>query len=110
MWAFVIATFSFMPEWFDVTEPTMARSVQVTWITIDDIDGFCGRGYDVPPYVMINGCTKYNLEESTCTIYTGKRTDTSTLGHELRHCFDGSFHDRLPRKKAEDKNGIIRRF
>ena len=27
-----------------------------------------------------------------CTIYTSKRTTMETVGHEVRHCFQGSFH------------------
>ena len=30
---------------------------------------------------------------NTCTVVTGVNTTTSTLGHEIRHCYDGDFHD-----------------
>lgn len=28
-----------------------------------------------------------------CTVITGTDTDTAVLGHEIRHCYDGDFHD-----------------
>jgi len=45
---------------------------------------------------VFNGC--YRREGNTCVIVTGKLTDASaermyqTVGHELRHCYEGRFH------------------
>ena len=40
---------------------------------------------------VIRACAVYNSK--TCTIITGVETSHAILGHELRHCFEGRFHD-----------------
>jgi hypothetical protein len=37
------------------------------------------------------GCAVFN--KTRCIIYTERETTHETLGHELRHCFYGAFHD-----------------
>ena len=39
----------------------------------------------------IRACAVYTSK--TCTIITGTQTSHAILGHELRHCFEGRFHD-----------------
>lgn len=41
----------------------------------------------------IAACASWNQTEKTCTVITGMETTTSNLGHEIRHCYDGDFHD-----------------
>jgi hypothetical protein len=40
---------------------------------------------------VIRACALYTSK--TCTIITGVETSHAILGHELRHCFEGRFHD-----------------
>ena len=40
---------------------------------------------------VIRACAVYNAK--SCTIITGVETSHAILGHELRHCFEGRFHD-----------------
>ena len=76
---------------------------EVYWMAVDDVDGYCRKRLDVSALVTIKGCATYDLKNHQCTIVTGKNTDTSTLGHELRHCFDGSFHGAPPKQlKVKD--------
>ena len=81
-------TFTAKPYEDRVTEATI-----VTWITSEDVEKDCiNAGVKDPgPLRTILGCAKYNAK--TCRIYTGKVTTMETLGHELRHCFEGKFHD-----------------
>lgn len=42
------------------------------------------------PAIAVDGCFK--REANTCVIYTLDSTNHDTLGHEVRHCFEGLFH------------------
>lgn len=42
----------------------------------------------------VNGC--YKLVDNVCHVYTSAkngRDEMRVLGHEVRHCFDGYYHD-----------------
>lgn len=61
--------------------------------TQDDIIKAClPDRYKGPLLFNIRGC--YKIEDKVCHIYTqdGKE-NMGYLGHELKHCFDGHFHD-----------------
>jgi len=81
------STFTAKPYEERVTEATI-----VTWLTFDDIEKECIKAgsKDPGPLRNILGCVRYSAK--TCRIYTGKTTTMETLGHELRHCFEGKFH------------------
>jgi hypothetical protein len=82
------STFTARPYEERVTEATI-----VTWITVDDIQETCKNlGIKDPgPFRHLLGCVKYS--KKTCRIYTEKITSMEILGHELRHCFEGKFHE-----------------
>ena len=42
----------------------------------------------------IDACSFWDKTPSgdKCTIVVAKRTNNDTIGHELRHCFQGNFH------------------
>ena len=81
------ATFTAKPY-----EERLTESTVVTWTTVDNIHETCIMmgNKDPGPLQDIKGCARYN--EKLCKIYTGKTTSMETLGHELRHCFEGKFH------------------
>lgn len=66
----------------------------ITWLPVNDVQktceaesrkrGFKGFGYSV------NACSFFDGNQ--CTIITGKQTNMHTLGHEVRHCFQGQWH------------------
>lgn len=68
-------------------------TTSVTWVQVDDINSHCkkliNRKFDITIYF---GCATWTHNFKKCTIYTGKTTDETILGHELRHCFEGNFH------------------
>jgi len=43
----------------------------------------------------VEACSTWSFSggQSTCIIFTSKDTDFWILGHEVRHCFQGNFHD-----------------
>ena len=71
-----------------VTEGTV-----VTWTTVDNIHDTCRSMGSADPGLLniIDGCVKYT--KNTCKIFTAKLTSMEILGHELRHCFEGKFHN-----------------
>lgn len=56
---------------------------------------FCARITGIP--VGVNSrpmaCAFWNVRRNECTVVTPEVTAYNYIGHELRHCFDGSFHD-----------------
>lgn len=70
----------------------------ITWRKVDDIQAACekesqrrglgGFGYGV------EACSFWDKSFGfdQCTIITKKQTTMGTVGHEIRHCFAGSWH------------------
>jgi hypothetical protein len=81
------SSFTALPYKERVTEATV-----VTWLTFDDVEKQCIKAGAKDPgqFGIISGCVIYN--QKFCRIITGKTTTMETLGHELRHCFEGKFH------------------
>jgi hypothetical protein len=67
---------------------------QITWRHTDNVQKECeaeshkrklgGFGY------AVNACSFW--DSATCTIITAQQATMHTLGHEVRHCFQGNFH------------------
>ena len=77
-----------------VANPKETPSV-IRWIVVPDPDAECralqGDFSKSPRGGAIRACAKYNSK--SCTIITGPETSHALLGHEMRHCFEGKFHD-----------------
>ena len=56
---------------------------------------YCARitGIPVTPASRPMACAFWNVRRKECTIVTPLTTGFNYLGHELRHCFEGAFHD-----------------
>ena len=73
-------------------------NTHVKWIQVPNVLATCdkeskARGF--PGYnFAIDGCSFWDttLQGNTCLIITPITTDFWTLGHEMRHCFQGSYH------------------
>lgn len=94
----VIATAAESPYDKFTGKSNFTDSTQVKWIQVSNVLATCDKeskrrgfaGYKIP----IDGCSFWDttLFGHTCLIITPLTTDFWTLGHELRHCFQGSFH------------------
>lgn len=73
----------------------------VDWVTLPEaeLQQACNvplSAQDTSPDIKVNGC--YRMKGPVCRVYTRKPTDANdqevhrTLGHEIRHCFEGKFH------------------
>lgn len=50
----------------------------------------CAAKKQAPPGWKVVACAEYN--DIICTINAAPDATDDTLGHELRHCFDGAWH------------------
>ena len=73
--------------------PKSTASV-IRWVVSDDPNTECRQASGQKLQDRrgeIRACAVYTSK--TCTIITGAETSHAILGHELRHCFEGRFHD-----------------
>lgn len=56
---------------------------------------YCARitGIPMTPTSRPMACAFWNVRRKECSIVTPISTGYNYLGHELRHCFEGAFHD-----------------
>ena len=86
-------------EWDNPTKPFDARKkerseVRVIWRNVSNVREYCSnwnisKGYG-PITNPIKACSSH--DNNVCIIITGNETSMHTLGHELRHCFQGKWH------------------
>jgi len=89
--AFLIITPSFQA--MDIND-RITNTTVVTWELVDDIDATCRKiipPVEIEKYTTIYGCAQWST--NMCKIYTSTTTTAAILGHELRHCFEGNWHE-----------------
>lgn len=86
-------------EMYSATD-NFTTNVKVTWQIVDNIQKTCddikvkhtGKKYGY----SVDACSVWSkpgiFGQHECTIITGKRVNNDIIGHELHHCFQGSFH------------------
>jgi hypothetical protein len=76
------------------TSKNTTNKTTVTWESVDDVQAACEKGSHKRGYGGFNypveACSFWN--NSSCHVITAKRVNFHTLGHEIRHCFQGDFH------------------
>lgn len=81
-------------EMFDSARNFTATS-KVTWIPVDNIQATCDREARVRGYgdfgYALKACSFY--ENDVCVVFTEKKLNMHTLGHEVRHCFQANWHE-----------------
>lgn len=90
---------AFDPNWQNpeakfAASKNSADTKQITWRYTNNVQKDCeaeshkrklgGFGY------AVNACSFW--DRNSCTIITAPQATMHILGHELRHCFQGSFH------------------
>ena len=73
----------------------VANGIQITWVPSDNPTAECKRLFPKPMtyHPVIAACAGWDRTANTCTVVTGTTTTHQILGHEIRHCFEGNFHD-----------------
>lgn len=81
------------------TNKNMASMVVVTWEQTNNVQKRCDaesktRGLGGFDY-EVEACSFWGqrLGVQVCHVITGKKTTIATLGHEMRHCYQGSWHN-----------------
>lgn len=78
------------------------ESVKVSWLRVDDPERLCALRYPSAAGIdrRIVGCAFW--DKNVCVVVAPDRPDAEgdtrgagfgVLGHEVKHCFDGMFHD-----------------
>jgi hypothetical protein len=78
--------------------PDANRIIQdpkIKYLVRQDGYEYCARitGIPVTPTSRPMACAFWNVRRKECTIVTPLITGYNYVGHELRHCFEGAFHD-----------------
>lgn len=68
----------------------MHDMVVVKWVTADNVRSECSK-YITSKY-EVNACAVWSEATNSCLIITRNYPTMADLGHELRHCFQGSWH------------------
>jgi hypothetical protein len=82
--------FSPMPE-----PKRVIAQPKVKYLVRQDGYEYCARitGIPVTPTSRPMACAFWNVRRKECTVVTPLVTGYNYVGHELRHCFEGAFHD-----------------
>ena len=90
------------------TDSNFVTTSTIRWVQVDNVFDACDReskrrGNGGFPKLdkgkKMDGCSFWsrpdasNPNTNTCTLITAKNTDHETVGHEVRHCFQGRFHN-----------------
>lgn len=86
-------------DWDDPSASFDASTVQrnpisVTWMAVENVQKTCDaesrkRG-NFGFQVAVKACSFW--EGNSCTIITSRRPNMHSIGHEVRHCFQGNWH------------------
>lgn len=76
-------------------EQRILREPRVKFLARQDGYEYCSRITGIPVSATSRpmACAFWNVRRSECTVVTPELTAYNYVGHELRHCFDGGFHD-----------------
>jgi hypothetical protein len=97
--------------------PPREATIDVVWNRVEDPHKACQQLSGRSELFRILGCSKWNDAGAdgsrVCSIYAPmprSEHDTerlATLGHELMHCFDGSWHDRWGRMNPGERSAAL---
>jgi len=77
-------------------EKRMLKEVKLRWEIRDDVAQYCaksiGMGREQADMTPPVACAIWHVQRQECVIVTGNETSHVALGHEVRHCFEGHFH------------------
>lgn len=79
--------------------PSKEQQVKrITWLVVENPHQACielSAQYRSPfdPDQKIAACAVFSTGTEPCVVVTGEFTSLATLGHEVRHCFEGRWHD-----------------
>jgi hypothetical protein len=74
------------------------KDVRLAWYVVQDVPQTCAMagalgGLPSRYNPKIVACAVRFPASNSCVIYTAKRLSLAVLGHEVRHCFEGAWHE-----------------
>ena len=74
------------------------QDVRIAWYVVQDVPQTCAmagalKGARTRYNPNIIACAVRFLDGQACVIYTAKKLSLAVLGHEVRHCFEGAWHE-----------------
>lgn len=76
------------------------NQVSLRWEIRDDVAQYCSQSIGMlKPQANLTppiACAVWQVKTKECVIVTGRQTSHVALGHEIRHCFEGHFHNKSP--------------
>jgi hypothetical protein len=74
------------------------EDVRIAWYVVQDVPQTCAmagalKGARARYNPNIIACAVRFLDGQACVIYTAKKLSLAVLGHEVRHCFEGAWHE-----------------
>jgi len=74
------------------------EDVRIAWYVVQDVPQTCAmagalKGARTRYNPNIIACAVRFLDGQACVIYTAKKLSLAVLGHEVRHCFEGAWHE-----------------
>jgi hypothetical protein len=77
------------------SDQRMLNEPKVKYLARKDGYEFCSRITGVPISLTSRpmACAFWNVKRRECTVVTPEVTGYNYVGHEIRHCFEGAFHD-----------------
>jgi hypothetical protein len=84
-----------IPEEQAFTPAPKVQGIAVHWIAADNPTAECKRQFPkaLGFHPFVPACAGWDYNKMVCVIVTGKTATHQILGHEVRHCFEGAFHD-----------------
>ena len=82
------------PEYLFSVEKLRHNKMTIEWIRVNDVQAACEK----ESHNRGNGGFKIALQAcsfwvgNACVLITGKKASLHSLGHEVRHCFQGAYH------------------
>ena len=79
-------------------DSNITNKVNIEWQYADDIQAACDKqrqdNGEKPYTYKVQACSIWYEHKgyNTCVIITKKTLNMWSLGHEIRHCFQGAFH------------------
>lgn len=76
-------------------EQRILNDPKIKFVARKDGYEFCSRitGIPISPTSRPMACAYWNVKRRECTVVTPEVTGFNYVGHEVRHCFEGAFHD-----------------
>jgi hypothetical protein len=74
----------------DFTALPVHQPKRVEWIVTERVDEVCQGLAPLSNGQKYIACTKFN--DTACVVYTKPNLTLAELGHEMRHCFEGHWH------------------